>query len=527
MNDSTTAPQPSPPASACIRWRGLFGCLLIGGVGFAILEGMQHPSVQQKWMKQALLGIGLGILIAIWFFRFSKCSLSLRKKAAVLLALTLVALATVFRYDGVSGDLIPRFGLRWQKQGPPPLVHAAAPTQTIAHPPGAADFPQFFGPSRDGKLPGPALARNWETNPPVELWRKSVGKGWSGFAVSGGLAITQEQREDQELIVCYELASGRIVWFHEDNAKFDNALGGVGPRTTVTIVGERVFSQGATGILNCLELATGKRLWSVNIVESNAAEIPEWGVSASPLVRGDAVIVAAGQPKGATLAAYHQQDGTRLWMGGNQTASYSSPILATLGGMEQILYFGPKALAGFDAVSGKLLWEHPWFATSSYPHVAIPLPLSADGVMVSSGYGQGSGRAKIARQADGTWTAEETWATNRMKAKFTNLIEYQGHVYGLDDGQFACFDPHDVDGKLKWREGKLGHGQILLVKDVFLVMAEEGQVVLVEPSPDGYKQLTQFKALTDKTWNPPCLAGKYLLVRNDREAVCYQLPVVE
>lgn len=514
------------PTTSKIRWLLLLVILLVTGSAFVFLEGMEHSSVQEKWLRRVGVGsVGL-LLIVVWYFFLSRLSARLRLRTVWgLLALGIVVISQV-KYVGVSGDLVPLFQWRWaEASAPPPLQGATADTTELDLPPGGADFPQFLGPNRNGKLAGPKLERDWKKHPPKELWRRAVGKAWSGFAVVGNRAVTQEQRDDQEMVVCYHLQSGEILWSHADAARYENNLAGIGPRATPTIHKGRVYTQGATGILNCLELNTGRRVWTRNIIESHGAKVPTWGVSASPLVLEGEVIVVPGHPSGATLAAYHPADGTRLWMGGNQEASYASPIMATFEGMEQILYFGPKALVGFDRASGKVLWDYPWHPENPHPHVSVPVLIKGHSVLISSGYGKGSSLAHISRSLNGAWTADETWTTNRMKAKFSNLIEHQGIIYGLDDGMFAAQDPK-LDGTLLWRDGRFGHGQTLLVGGLFLIMAENGDLVLVEPSTLGLKEITRVTLLHDKTWNLPALAGRYLLIRNDQEAACFEMPVI-
>ena len=519
---------PNPEKLKSIRWWPLRWIVALAVGVQIIIPLLNHPSVQQRNIQQAIAGIVSVIVVGVWFFALSRVAGKVRLLAAMGVVFLGAVAYGLFSYEGTSGDLVPQFRWRWSKVGVKRLKAQEAQATAIPVPEGAANFPQFLGPNRNGKLEGPALARDWEKDPPKELWRQEVGQAWSGFAVVGGIAVTQEQREDQELVVAYELLTGRIIWSHEDPARYDNPLGGVGPRATPTIVDGNVYTLGGTGILNCLQLSTGKLLWSKDIIKSHNSTVPEWGASGSPLVVGQTVIVAPGQPQGATLAAYHRVEGTRLWIGGNQSASYSSPILANVEGVDQVVYLGPKALAGFDPASGKSLWESPWFPESAYPHVMSPIPLYTNAFLVSSGYGQGSGLATVARIPDGTWQATAVWQNKRMKAKFTNFIEYKGLIYGLDDGVFACFDPDPKkEGEQLWKDGKYGHGQILLVGNVILIMAENGSVVLVDPSREGLREITKMPALEHKTWNPPTLAGSYLLVRNDREAVCYRMPLAK
>jgi outer membrane protein assembly factor BamB len=196
--------------------------------------------------------------------------------------------------------------------------------------------------------------------------------------------------------------------------------------------------------------------------------------------------------------------------------------VADFEGEKQVIYFGRSAIAGYDMEKGKARWSFSWAQT--HPHVCMPLLLGDGDVLISSGYGTGSARLHISRKPDGEWTGEEIWRTNKMKAKFTNLVRVGDFIYGLDDGVLACLDVRD--GTLRWRDGKYRHGQVILVGSLLLLMAEDGDVVLLDPQPGERRELTRFTALSGKTWNPPALAGQYLLVRNDREAACYRLSVV-
>lgn len=519
-----TADSSSSPALRSIRWWPALLILALGAAVFAFWHFTPQASRQHQWMKEAatLLATAGGLLI--WFLFLSRLPKVVRKTGLWIVLAGTGLLAACFRYGGVSGDLMPIFHWRWSGADLAPLNTQISTNATLPPaPPGAKDYPQFFGPMRTGQVEPLPLVTNWSAHPPQQLWRQVVGQAWSGFAVAGSAAVTQEQRGGQELAVCYDLATGKILWSHADETRHDDPLGGVGPRATPAIEGGRVYTQGATGLLNCLDLATGALVWSKNVIQAAGASEPEYGLSCSPLLRGDWVIICPGNAQGGTLAAYHNSDGTRLWIGGNQSASYSSPVVATLGGVEQILQLGPRALAGYDPASGKLLWEFPFKPEMRFPHIAIPVVLPGDRIHISAGYGKGSSLAHVQKEPDGQWVAEEIWTTNRMKAKFTNLVLHQGHLYGLDDGVLACQDAET--GDLKWRDGRYGHGQVILSGNLLLVMAEDGNVVLVEPNPESLKELTRFQALKDKTWNPPALAGEYLLVRNDKEAACYRLPV--
>jgi outer membrane protein assembly factor BamB len=428
-------------------------------------------------------------------------------------------LSVIFRIHGVSGNLVPILEPRWvhrQFQAPAAIATITAPKA----PPGASDFPQFLGPNRDGRLVGPRLATNWTEQPPAQLWRMPVGPAWSGFAVAAAAAITQEQRGGQECVIAYDLQTGKVLWSHADNRRYFDTLAGEGPRATPTIAGSRVLTQGATGLLNCLDLADGHVVWSKDIFAENGTSVPVWGEAVSPLVQNGLVIASIGGPKAISLVAYRVADGSPAWSGGTQSAGYSSPVCATLAGTKQILLFA-DGLTGSDATTGKELWQFPW--PGGHPHVATPIIASESDVVISSGYGTGSARVKIERDASGQWSARQVWRTNRMKAKFTDLILHRGYIYGLDDGIMECIDAGT--GALAWKDGRYGHGQTLLAAELLLVLAESGAVVLVDPQPDRLRELSRFPALNAKTWNPPALAGEYLLVRNDKEAACFRMPV--
>ncbi|HEX7899876.1 MAG TPA: PQQ-binding-like beta-propeller repeat protein, partial [Planctomycetota bacterium] len=404
------------------------------------------------------------------------------------------------------GDLVPVFRPRWSRR---PIERPLE--RATADPARATDFPRFLGPSGDGRLPGPALATDWTARAPVPLWRRAVGSGWSGFAVAGGRAVTQEQHGEDERVVAYDLASGAPLWSHSDPARYDTTLGGAGPRATPSIDGGRVYALGATGLLTCLELSTGARVWSVDLVRDAGVPVPPWGFAGSPVLEGRLVLAQAGP-----LLAYDRATGKRVWSSGAEAASYASPLIATLGGRRQAVALSQSSCAGYDPVSGDLLWRYAW--RGDQPKCAPPAAVGGDRLVISAGYGVG---ADLLRIADGT--VDLLWTSKKLKSKFANFVERQGFLYGLDDGRLGCVR---VDtGERAWAGERYGHGQILLAGDLLLVTAESGAVALVDASPDAFRERARFQALEGKMWNPPALAGPYLLVRTDRDAACVELPL--
>ncbi|HID23275.1 MAG TPA: hypothetical protein EYP14_12850, partial [Planctomycetaceae bacterium] len=422
-----------------------------------------------------------------------------------------------------------RFTWRWKKgtdQLPDSYWESLQAKGDITLPSGplevtSDDWPGFRGPNRDGVVLDAALRTDWKAHPPKLLWRHPVGIGWSSFAVVDGLCFTQEQRGEKELVVCYDFDTGQQIWTHSDQARFSEVLGGDGPRATPIVHESRVYALGAEGILNCLDAKTGKRLWSRNILKDARTDNLMWGMAASPLVYEHKVIVTPGGRDGRHVAAYDCKTGQIVWFGGSHRAGYSAPRVEAVDGIPQILVFGGDGLSGFDPDTGKELWFVEW-PTNEQINVAQPILYRDEAILIGSGYGRGSALYDIVREG-GTWKLDPTprWKSLHLKLKFNGAVLRGDFVYGLDEGILTCLDMRT--GRRRWKRGRYGYGQLLLVGDVLLVQAEDGQVVLVEASPDRPRELARFQAIEGKTWNHPVLCRQRLLVRNADEAACYDL----
>ena len=504
--------------------------ILLALASSAGLRFLEVPFLEFIWV-----GIGLltTLLLGFWYVFFT--GLPQSKRWMLLLIGTgflLVVYFVIYRFTRVEGSIggsgIPRLVWKWtaKREGtarPLRLESEVALTNQTATSGAseATEFPQFLGPDRSGMLTGISLARDWGGSQPKVLWRQPIGLGWSAFAVSGQRAITQEQRQQDELIVCYELQSGRALWAHTNDVRFSEALGGDGPRATPTIRQGRVYAMGAAGNLDCLEEKTGRLIWSHDVLNENRLSNLTWGKSCSPLLVRDLVVVTGGEEHEKSLLAYQSESGKPVWRGGRDAASYSSPVLATLSGQEQIVAVNAHSVTGHNLQNGEVLWEYGW--PDNFAKATEPLVLDTNRVLIAAGYGVGCVMLRVEHSAGETWSATPVWKNRNLKPKFTNLVRRGHYVYGLDEGVLTCVDLEN--GNRQWKEGHYGHGQILSVDDLLIVQAESGEVVLVELSPEKPRECARFMALQGKTWNNPAFVGDLLLVRNDHEAACYQLPL--
>ena len=471
-------------------------------------------------------------------------------RRATLVATILVACGAfaLLRTEGVTGEGRSQLAWRWAKTPEQKLLTQAgnqlsalpaapAPAKILAERPvlkakdrlvalpptpvaakREANWPGFRGPGRDSIIPGIRIKTDWSSSPPVALWRRPIGPGWSSFAVRGDHLYTQEQRGEDEFVTCYNASTGNPVWAHRDPTRFWESNGGAGPRATPTLHDGHVYTFGATGIVNALDAGDGTVLWSRNAASDTGVKVPAWGFASSPLVVDDIVIVAAA----GKLVAYDLGTGTPRWLGPDGGDSYSSPHLLTIDGVAQILLMSAPGATSVAPADGKLLWKYSWPSATRIMQPAV----TADGdLLISAGDGMGGiGLRRIAvDHGPAGWTTEERWTSAGLKPSFNDFVVHNGHVFGFDGGILACIDAKD--GTRKWKGGHYGHGQLVLLRDqdLLLVVSEEGELALVSAASDQFRELAHFPALEGKTWNHPVLAGDRLWMRNGREMVAFRL----
>jgi outer membrane protein assembly factor BamB len=495
-------------------------CVCLAGDAYAVL----HPS-----FKMGPIMYGLPAVLTTWVgWLLVTGRLGWRARRAGLIVLFALAWGSLdlFRFDGIDGDFNAEISWRWAPTAeqkflagrPKPTAPTAASVPVALRP---GDWPGFRGPQRDNRLTGVRLVTDWEAHPPKPVWKHRVGPGWGSFAVVGDRLFTQEQRDDNEVVVCYRASDGQELWEHTDRVRFTEEAAGPGPRATPTFHDGKLYALGAKGTLNCLDPATGKVIWSKDIAADSGAKVPIWGFASSPLVVNGTVTVYAGGPDKAVLG-YKADTGDLAWASGQGPMSYCSTHLAKFDGVEQLLIATDAGLSAFDPATGKVLWTHDWQTDNQLARIVQPTLLEGGDVLIGTGMGVGTRRVHVGREGDG-WSAKEVWTTQAIKPYYNDLVMYKDHLYGFDGTFFVCVTL--ADGKLKWKARGYGAGQVLLLADqgVLLIASEKGEVALVAASPERHQELGKFQAIEGKTWNHPVLAHGRLYVRNGEEAACYQL----
>jgi len=278
-----------------------------------------------------------------------------------------------------------------------------------------------------------------------------------------------------------------------------------------------VYTLGGTGIVNALDADRGTVVWSHNAATDASQTVPYWGFAGSPLIADDLVVVAVA----GRLVAYDRESGNRRWIGESKGMSYASPHLMTIDGVAQIVLLTDSGATSVALADGKKLWEHPWSGFSSLQ----PAMIGGGDMLISNGGsmgGLGTRRLAVTHGPTG-WNAAEKWTSNGLKPYFNDLVVHKGYAYGFDGRILACIDL--ADGARKWKGGRYGNGQLVLLpeQDLLLVLSEDGELALVSATSDGFKEVARAPALEGKTWNHPVLVGDLLLVRNDQEMAAFKL----
>lgn len=536
--------------------------LIAGAAVIGLIQWRAPETDYQKALLQSLAAGGITSLVVL--YQLQRASLAVGKAWLVpTVCLALIgSAAALLRFESFSGEMVPRFSWRFSRSDTPALktkpLTATDSDQTLGE-----DVPvdsqgswrEFLGDDRTGVLTERRFVLPTSANQVIRRWDIGIGEGWSSFAVADGIAVTLEQRDEMECVTAYRLSDGQLLWLVEHEANHFQALGGGGPRSTPTIVPAtelspgKVYAQGATGTVWCLNLSDGEILWQRDLLEitgwnqDDSEQAISWGRSGSPLIVDNLCVLPLGGPDsesemGRSLIALDAATGETRWRAGKQQISYASPMIMTLGEKRQIVSVNEAEITGHEVATGEVLWSFPWEGKSnSGANCAAAIPAGKNRFLIGKGYGGGSSLIEVTRadnpsastteSSDSSdFVANEIWHSSRvLKTKFNHALVHNGVAYALSNGALQAVEIES--GKRLWeqsRRDRFGQGQTVLVEDVLVVQAEDGDVVLVAADPDDYRELIRIPALEHKTWNIPTVVDNLILIRNAHRAIALELP---
>jgi len=391
----------------------------------------------------------------------------------------------------------------------------------------AADWPQFLGPNRNGAYAGADLKKDWGSNGPPVIWQRPVGHGFSGPVVADGRLVLFHRLDDRETVECLDAQAGGAIWafaypsHYEDDFGFDD-----GPRATPTISGGRVYTFGAEGMLHCLEAATGKKLWSVDIKTDFNAPKGFFGMACSPLVEGNAVLLNVGGAMGAGIVAFDKTNGKVLWKATNDEASYSSPVAATIGGQRSPLFLTRNGVVALDPITGGIRFEYPWHSRNrTSVNAATPLVLG-DTVFISASYGTGALLLGLqGKEAEKIWSGDDLLSNH-----YATSVECNGLLFGIHGRTDPGFSPRP---KLRcvnlqtrtvcWETDSVGAANLLRAGEQLLILTEKGELIEIPATAEGFRPKRRAQILTSEVRAPPALADGLFFARSKKQLVCLDL----
>lgn len=387
---------------------------------------------------------------------------------------------------------------------------------------GAADWPQFLGPTRDGRSSETNLTLSWPKEGPKVLWRIKVGQGWSGPVVSSNRAVIFHRVGDQEVVEALNATTGARLWRTEYPSTYRDDFGfEEGPRATPAIDGNHLFTFSANGILNCWSFASGTNLWRIDTREQFKSDKGFFGIACSPLVEGNAVILDIGG-KGVGVVAFEKTTGKILWKATDENASYSSPVAATIRGQRYVFVFARNGLVALEPKAGKVLWNFPWRPRiEASVSAATPLVIG-DQIFISASYDVGAALLRFNQtKPEVIWSGDDILSNH-----YATSVHHNGLLYGFDGRQeerchLRCVEL--MTGKVRWSQDRFGSGSLIVVGDKLLILTERGELILAPASPEKFSPFARAQIIGSDIRAHPALANGLFYARDKAALVCVDL----
>jgi outer membrane protein assembly factor BamB len=386
----------------------------------------------------------------------------------------------------------------------------------------ATDWPQFLGPTRNGASPETGLIASWpKTGPPV-LWDREVGAGFSGPVIAGERLILFHRDDDNEVVEFLDAATGKGRWKFAYPTRYRDDFGkGDGPRSTPLVAGGRVYTLGAEGKLHCLDLETGKKVWERSLNEEYQVRKGFFGVATSPLVEGDLLLINVGG-KGAGIVAFAKDTGKEVWKATDHEASYASPVAATIDGVRHVIFFTREGIVSLDPKDGTVRFSKHWRSRmNASVNAATPL-IVGDHLFVTASYDTGAILLRVRKDS-----VEEIWQSDEaLSSHYDTAVVHERYLYGIDGRQeqrprFRCVELKT--GKVRWTREDFGCASLVIADGKLIILNEDGDLILVEPTPDAYREKARASVLSSPCRSPLALANGRLYGRDNKKLVCWDL----
>lgn len=409
---------------------------------------------------------------------------------------------------------------------------ALSGTQQNAAPVQAArptfDWPAYLGPQQNGTSAETGLSLDWPPAGPPVLWTKPLGPSYSPPVIAAGRLIAFHRLGTEEVLEALDAATGKPLWEFRYPTRFaDRYQYNGGPRSSPAIDAGRVYAYGAEGVLTCLDLETGRKVWQRPLNQDLGVPQNFFGVGIPPVIEKDLILINAGGPNGAGVVGLNKATGETVWKASSHGASYSTPVVATVGGRRLAFFFTREGLLVIVPETGQALHELA-FRSVLHESVNAASPVVAgDVVCLSAAYAVGSVALRV------TPTGLETvWRDKKsLQSHWATPIYHNGYLYGINgrheaEGELRCLD--FKTGAVRWAapRGKpngLGRSTLLMVQGHLLALGERGDLAVIEVNPDKYVEKRRVHLLDAPAWAPPVLANGLMYLRNETRLICYDL----